>query len=383
MSTDCISNLLLVEDNAQDADLFQHLIHRSEVNAQVTQVMGLKEAIAACKRQTFDVVLLDLNLPDSEGKETAAEFCGIFSNLPVLILSDLPEGQMGDCAISEGAQDYLAKDDLTSAQLVRAMRYAVRRQAWRTRLMHRNDALFEELERQIQQSRIKFGFISAATHQLKSPLNLIAVCVESLQLANAEPDVQQRRKRLGQMEQAIAAVFEFLDTIQLTSVDAAQQASCTPAKLEIEDFCQDVIASLAMTFADSVCVKLQVEDLWGEIQLDPVLLRYVLLNLLSNAVKYSPPGETVELTVSRSETWIKFLISDRGIGIPSEEQSKILNPFYRATNARIAQPGSGLGLAIVQTCVELHQGNLEIESRLDHGTQVAVCLPLALDEADA
>ena len=382
MSTDCVSNLLLVEDNAQDVALLRHCLQRSEVDAHVTQVTGLQDAIAACKHRQFDVVLLDLNLPDSKGEATAAEFCGIFNDLPVVILSGLSEKKMGAGAISQGAQDYLLKDDLTPAQLHRAIRYAVSRHGVRADLMRRNDALFSELNRQIQQSRIRFGFISAATHQLKGPLSLISVCLESLQAANAEPDDQLRRKRLGQMEQAITVVFEFLDAIQVTSVKMEDQASCTPVELSVDEVCTDIIAGLVLAGAASNCVQLRVENLPDRVQLDPILLRYVLSNVLSNAAKYSAEGETVDLTVSQDGTWIKFLVCDRGIGIPPEEQVKILTPFYRAANARVAHSGSGLGLAIVQTCIELHRGRFEIDSSLGEGTRVSVYFPLNLDDTD-
>ena len=382
MSTKCVSNLLLVEDNAQDVALMQHCLQRSKVDAHVTQVTGLQDAIAACKHQQFDVVLWDLNLPDSKGEATAAEFCGIFNDLPVVILSGLSEKQMGAGAISQGAQDYLLKDDLTPAQLHRAIRYAVSRHGVRADLMRRNDALFAELNRQIQQSRIRFGFISAATHQLKGPLSLISVCLESLQAANAEPDDRLRRKRLGQMEQAITVVFEFLDAIQVTSAKLEDQASCTPIELSVDEVCKDVIAGLVLAGADPNCVQLRVENLPDRVQLDPVLLRYVLSNVLSNAAKYSAEGETVELTVSQDGTWIKFLVCDRGIGIPPEEQSKILTPFYRAANARVAHSGSGLGLAIVQTCIELHRGRFEIDSNVGEGTRVSVYFPLNLGDTD-
>jgi PAS domain S-box-containing protein len=109
--------------------------------------------------------------------------------------------------------------------------------------------------------------------------------------------------------------------------------------------------------------------------MDEKLLRQILENLLSNAIKYSPAGSTVECTLSYLEKHAVFQIRDRGIGIPTEDQQRLFEPFHRATNVGTIA-GTGLGLAIVKKCVDIHQGQIAVESEIGVGTTFTVTLPI-------
>jgi signal transduction histidine kinase len=101
------------------------------------------------------------------------------------------------------------------------------------------------------------------------------------------------------------------------------------------------------------------------------------MNLLSNAVKYSPQGGMIGFELVVSSVQAIFRIQDEGIGIPPEDQERLFESFYRASNAGTIQ-GTGLGLAIVKKCVDLHQGQITVESQVGVGTTFTVTLPLNL-----
>src|SRR5919199_3412004 len=109
--------------------------------------------------------------------------------------------------------------------------------------------------------------------------------------------------------------------------------------------------------------------------MDEKLLRQILENLLSNAIKYSQTGSTVEFTLSYLEKQAVFQICDRGIGIPIEDQQRLFETFHRATNVGTIA-GTGLGLAIVKKCVDIHQGEIAVESEIGVGTTFTVTLPI-------
>ena len=113
----------------------------------------------------------------------------------------------------------------------------------------------------------------------------------------------------------------------------------------------------------------------AQAQMDEKLLRQILENLLSNAIKYSPPGSTVEFTLSYLAEQVIFQICDRGIGIPSEDLHRLFETFHRATNVGTIS-GTGLGLAIVKRCLDIHQGQIAVESQIGVGTTFTVTLPL-------
>jgi len=108
---------------------------------------------------------------------------------------------------------------------------------------------------------------------------------------------------------------------------------------------------------------------------NPIRIRQMLDNLIGNAIKYTPPGGSVQVSVSMEAGQIAVRIKDTGIGIPAEEQGRIFEKFYRASNAAKDAEGSGLGLAIVKSIVESHQGRVWVESAVGKGSTFVALLP--------
>jgi len=109
--------------------------------------------------------------------------------------------------------------------------------------------------------------------------------------------------------------------------------------------------------------------------MDEKLLRHILSNLLSNAIKYSPQGGTVHFDLVCEQGNAVFRIKDDGIGIPVTEQAQLFNSFHRASNVGTIS-GTGLGLAIVKKSVDLHKGNIKVDSEVEFGTTFTATLPL-------
>ena len=104
----------------------------------------------------------------------------------------------------------------------------------------------------------------------------------------------------------------------------------------------------------------------------------MITNLLLNAVKYTPVNGTVEISVEDREDCVFVQITDTGIGIPIDEQSKIFDEFYRTDNAKkVEREGTGLGLSIVKHIVERHSGEIRVQSEEGSGTTFMLTLPKA------
>jgi len=117
---------------------------------------------------------------------------------------------------------------------------------------------------------------------------------------------------------------------------------------------------------------------------DELRLRELFLNLLDNAVKYSYPSGIVDVALTIEQTQARVTVTDRGIGIVQEEQSRIFDRFYRTDNARThTKKGTGLGLAICAWIVESHRGQLKVQSKVGEGSTFTVILPLAPTPASA
>ena len=116
----------------------------------------------------------------------------------------------------------------------------------------------------------------------------------------------------------------------------------------------------------------------GKIYGDSVSIEEMITNLLLNAIKYTGKGGTVQLYAEKHDENILVDISDTGIGIPKEEQIKIFDEFYRASNAKsFESDGTGLGLSIVKHIIDRHGGDIHVESIKDHGTTFKIRLPIA------
>jgi len=153
-----------------------------------------------------------------------------------------------------------------------------------------------------------------------------------------------------------------------------EQRSLTIQPVNLQKLCESVIAQLQDYDEDHHRIVFTAEDQLPNLMLDARRIKYVLTNLLANALKYSESDKMVMLDVFRQEGGIMIKVTDQGIGIPPEEQTRIFEPFYRAHNVGAIR-GTGLGLSIVKEIVEMHRGTITIASAIGRGTAITVYLP--------
>ena len=117
-----------------------------------------------------------------------------------------------------------------------------------------------------------------------------------------------------------------------------------------------------------------------QVDLDPKLMRHILVNLLSNAIKYSPEKSAIFIHIRADESFLNIAVQDEGMGIPKEEHDQLFNRFFRAKNA-VNIPGTGLGLHIVKHYTELMGGTITFKSRLEEGSTFYLKLPVRYNPA--
>ena len=110
------------------------------------------------------------------------------------------------------------------------------------------------------------------------------------------------------------------------------------------------------------------------------LIEMVLAHLLGNAAKYSTRGAPIRLAAEADGGFVEVSVSDRGPGIPAEEQSRVFEKFYRAPEVRGQIPGTGMGLAIVRRIVEAHGGKIDVTSEPGKGSRFSFSIPIARKE---
>lgn len=234
--------------------------------------------------------------------------------------------------------------------------------------------LNQSLEEAKELSELKANFVSMVCHQFRTPLNIISFC-NSLIIEKVDQDTKQKILFLVEnIERAIAQISLMLDDILLFSQSESAKINLALQPLELVDFCHKLVAEMHMNMSDNrINFIRKVEIIEG--YFDPKLLDYILRNLLENAIKYSPSHMRVDFILNCEQEELIFQVKDQGIGITLLDQQRLFEPFYRGNNIGDI-PGNGLGLSIIKTLVDLHGGQVKLESKVDIGTTITVILPL-------
>jgi PAS domain S-box-containing protein len=233
----------------------------------------------------------------------------------------------------------------------------------------------QALEQERELSELKSRFIAIASHEFRTPLTAIVMSAELLEKYNHKATDAQRYRHFQQIKSAVKRITQLLDDVLVVGRAEAGKLQCQPVPVDLEQFCGNIVEELQLAVGEKHQLMFTTQGADVQAYLDENLLRHILTNLLSNAIKYSPPGSRVQFDLICNSSTATFQIQDQGIGIPPADQDKLFTSFYRCSNTgKVA--GTGLGLTIVQEAVELHGGQVKVESQLGVGTTFTVTLPL-------
>lgn len=238
--------------------------------------------------------------------------------------------------------------------------------------------LNQALEQAKQLSELRARFLSMVCHQFRTPLNIVSF---SNSLLKEEVDKRTQKKiqpLLDHIQKATEQLSQMLDDILFFSKAEAAKINCEPKPLELVGFCNDLVAQMQMSVRQ-IPINFVSQDNSLTACIDKKLLEPILNNLLDNAIKYSPSNIAIDLKLSCKNEKVIFQVKDRGIGISVADQQRIFEPFYRGSNID-SIPGTGLGLSILKTLVDLHHGQVFVESQVGVGTTFTVMLPLIKSE---
>lgn len=227
--------------------------------------------------------------------------------------------------------------------------------------------------------RLRDEFLSAAAHDLKTPLTAVKGHVQLI-LRRAGPDLAPPiAASLDEVDRAATSMAALIDEL----LDIAQIEAGQSIPLNLREI--DLVA-LVRAVAESAASQARGHNLLVEADPPVVLGRWdagrierVLVNLVSNAIKYSPSSSTIMLTTTveqnGTETLAVVQVKDEGIGIPEADLPRILTRFQRGSNVH-GVPGTGLGLDAVHRTVEMHGGSIRVESKEGAGSTFTVRLPI-------
>ena len=238
---------------------------------------------------------------------------------------------------------------------------------------------FEEMSKQLAElDKLKAEFVSVASHELKTPINVVQGYVQLLEEGMYGPLTDQQRGVLKTVEAQTQSLARLVKQLLDVSRFEAGGGKLEVRKVNLAHFFDDLERAFDV-LARQREIRFEVrrgENLPNEVMWDADRMNEVLGNLLSNAFKFTPRAGTVELSVESIDSAVQIDVRDSGAGIPSEQLPHIFEKFYQADNQGSASTqGSGLGLAIAKSIVEAHGGTIHCESTPGVGTTFVIVLP--------
>jgi two-component system phosphate regulon sensor histidine kinase PhoR len=219
-------------------------------------------------------------------------------------------------------------------------------------------------------------FVSAASHEMKTPLSSIRAYVELL--ADGEAEDEQTREEFFNVIQTQAERLQRLieNLLNLARIEAGVVAVQKEAR-SLNELLQEA-ANVVQPSAEAKNITLVTEfsPMYLGVFADRDTLLQAAINLLSNAIKYTPPGGHVTFRSRLSGDEVVFEVSDTGVGLSADDCQKVFERFYRVKKDQQMAPGTGLGLPLVKHIVEdIHAGRIEVASELGKGSTFGVVLP--------
>ncbi|MGA9348184.1 MAG: ATP-binding protein [Anaerolineae bacterium] len=341
----------------------------------------LREGLRKIQEGDFDLVLLDVMMPDGRGIDLMGPIQEKDPDLVSVIITGYATVELAVEAIKRGAYDFISKPFTTDLLLMTVNQGLERRrlslEAKRLQAIEQEAAELARAKEEMERlDRFKTAFTLTVAHELRAPVTALQSFLLVMLKGYVPPD-QQR----DILQRAIERSQELLDLVDdLLNLAAAKQEVVPPKReiLSLADAMEKVIPLLqaqaeekGMTFTMEVRQRPLVEA-------NPGQMGQLWTNLISNGIKYTPAGGRVRVSLEEKDGWAIGTVEDTGIGITPDDQAKIFEEFYRTPQAKAVEPrGTGLGLPLVKRIVEGHGGTIEVESALGQGSRFTFRLPLA------
>jgi len=364
-------DILLIEDDPYDAELIEVMLRSGDLRGvRIDRARRLSAALERLASQCYDLVLLDLTLPDEQGLDVFLALERVARDLPIVILTGLADSELARETVRRGAQDYLVKDEVEGRTLARAIHLALERkhlQAESLRLRHEA----EEMQRR------KSEFVAMVSHELRNPMTGIVGFIHLLSKTTLDPVQRDYVQAISSSSKALVELLNSL--LDLSSVESGN-LSLESSPFALRELLEEVaMQSLPPIRAKGLEIVASVDPQIPDLVVgDALRFRQVIVNLLSNAIKFTENGYVGISARLRSsvddEVVIRFVVEDSGRGIPEEKKAAVFQAFTQAKSEDRGR-GAGLGLAISQQLIQAMGGVLGLESVAGQGTVFWFDLP--------
>ena len=341
------------------------------------------EAIAMLYEQNFDIIFLDIHMPEMDGYEVLQilKQDSHFSNIPVIVLSANEEIASAVRCIQLGAVDYLNKP--FNATLLNAR---IQSTLEKKRLRDKEIAYQKELETLYAElkkvNETKDDFVAMVAHELRNPIQGLMATHELL----------NRLYKDEKSSSIFTSMYFALDSLKLLVADLNDISKIESGNMDLE-FDEVSLIGVVNRVVDSLKHKMSLKNHKLNVNLpeslrpvygDRFRITQILTNLLSNAIKYTPQNGKISIDVapfSHDSEQVHFTIRDNGIGMDKTALKNVFEKYYRAKRTGfLKEEGIGLGMFITKTLIQKHNGQIWVESAPQRGTAVHFTLHFAAQD---
>ena len=227
--------------------------------------------------------------------------------------------------------------------------------------------------------RMKTEFISLASHQLRTPLSAVKWFGRMLLAGDAGKLTKLQEEYIDKINSSNEREIRLVNSLLNISRIESGRISIVPKPTDMKELVENVVTDTGISEDKKTSeIKVDIEEDLPLLNIDPDLIRHVYMNLVTNAVRYSGKRGKVNVQVKTKGRYLFSVIEDSGIGIPTSEQGRIFDRFFRAANAMKRETeGTGLGLYLAKTIVESSGGKIWFKSKENVGTTFYFTLPLS------
>lgn len=363
--------VLIIEDSEEDTFLLKRTLHmdpHTEYQIETTERLGI--GLKILSQKIFDVVLTDLTLPDSKGKESFLKIRQAFPDLPIIVLTGLQDSELGFAALRAGVQDYLIKSEFLILQhtITRAIHYAIERKASELALIEREKALIQS------QKLASIGTMAGGiAHEIKSPLATMEMAANEINeiILSDEDTYGSLKPFVG----VILSMFERINKTVLGLKSFSRKSDADPFKTVsvksiIDDSLTIAAQKLKQTYTD-----IQIKDFSPKISIEcrSNQISQIFINLIENSCDAiaNLNEKWIEIAVYDHAEEVVIHVTDSGQGIPESVSKFMFKTFFTTKDG---DKGTGLGLSISKMIVQEHQGSIRLDKNCNH-TRFIVQLP--------
>jgi signal transduction histidine kinase len=238
-------------------------------------------------------------------------------------------------------------------------------------------ATYRLVKRESEMARLKADFVANVSHDLKTPLSLIRMFAETLELDRVADDAA-RREYYAVITRESERLTRLIDNVlDFSRIEGGRQRyDIAPGA--VEPVVQEVLEAFRYPLAQQgFKVDVEIAPDLPEVPMDAAAIKQALANLVDNAIKYSGEHRRLRVSTRRAGDHLAVEVADEGVGIPPGESHRIFEKFYRIGRSETqGRRGSGVGLALVKHIAEAHGGRVTVESRVGEGSRFTLHLPL-------